>query len=137
MSVIGEKRPGVGGEPRRLDERSQPAHEVRAVGAVPEDRRLLDAPHHHVVEGAEGVEARLTGHGGRSLAQGAIGCPVPLYVFVPSRLTTNPQSCQASDAVGVRDLPGSSSRGSGADHRRYSIGMLGPVRIGDGDLALT
>ena len=71
VGVIGYKHPGVDRPGPRLGERGQAGADFRAVGIVADDGRPLDPPHYHVLQGpvedsgrsAEGIEARLAGHG--------------------------------------------------------------------------
>jgi hypothetical protein len=68
VSVSGEERPGVDGEAGARDARGRPGDEVRAIGSVPDDDAPFDAPDHHLVEHAGGIETRLAGHGKYRLA---------------------------------------------------------------------
>jgi len=45
-------------------ERGQAGHEVLPDGVVPEDDAPLQSPHHHMVQGVRGIQARLERHGG-------------------------------------------------------------------------
>ena len=62
--MIGKQGPGVDREPRHSHEGGQADHEVPAIPVIAEDGGPLDPPHHHVVEGPRGVEARLAGQNG-------------------------------------------------------------------------
>jgi len=62
--VFGEARPGGDGPGAPLRQASQAPDEVGPVPIVAEDGTALEGPHHDVMEGVGGIEARLAGHEG-------------------------------------------------------------------------
>jgi len=81
VGVIREEGPGVDGQGAGGRERRQPGEEIRPVGVVPKDRPPFDPTHHHVVEDARGIEARLAGHERKCSIHCTI-CQRPLFLFV-------------------------------------------------------
>ena len=72
VQVVGEQRPGEDGEPGPADDLRQAGDEVGVIPVISKEQAALDAPHHHVVQGAGGIEARAARHG-RHGYQGAPG----------------------------------------------------------------
>jgi hypothetical protein len=68
MSVVREQRPGVDDEAALLHDGGESGDEVGAVGIAAEDHLAVEAAHHHMVEDAGGIEARLAGHGNGRVA---------------------------------------------------------------------
>ena len=71
VGVIRETRPGNDRQVRGRCHGGEPVQPGLAVDRIGEDAPPLDAPHHDVMEGAGGVEARATGHGRRLGKRGA------------------------------------------------------------------
>jgi hypothetical protein len=63
VGMIWEECPGVDGQGAGLHQEGESREEVDAIEVIPEDDRPLDAPHHHMVQGARGIQPRPTGHG--------------------------------------------------------------------------
>jgi len=63
MQVVGEQRPREDGEPGPVDDLRQAGDELGAVPVITKEQAPLDAPHHHVVQGPRGIDARATRHG--------------------------------------------------------------------------
>ena len=61
----------------RLRQGGHPGQEVLPVLGIPEDGRPFDPSHHHVVEGAGGIQASLTWHGEPIVSQCAVHGNVP------------------------------------------------------------
>jgi len=77
VRVVREQGPGVHGEGSRLDQSPHPGAEIAPIGVVPEDAAALESSHHHVVEDAGSIEARLTGHDQQKLPQSHFRSNVP------------------------------------------------------------
>ncbi len=61
--MVGQERPGVDRPGPGLHQGGQAGDEVRPIPVLPEEGGALDPPHHHVVQGRRGIQARLAGHG--------------------------------------------------------------------------
>jgi hypothetical protein len=61
--VVGEQRPREDGEPGPVDDLRQTGDELGAILVITKEQAPLDAPHHHLVQGPGGIEARTTRHG--------------------------------------------------------------------------
>jgi hypothetical protein len=61
--VVREEGPGVDRPGPGVREARDPRDEVVPIRVVPEENAALQAPHHPVVEGLRGTQARLAGHG--------------------------------------------------------------------------
>lgn len=60
--MVGEQRPRKNGEPGPVDDLRQAGDEVGAIPVITKEQAPLDAPHHHVVQGPGGIEARAARH---------------------------------------------------------------------------
>jgi hypothetical protein len=64
VGVVREECPGVDREAALRHRLGKPIEEVGPVGIPPKDGRLLNPPHHHMVEGIRGIESRTAWHVG-------------------------------------------------------------------------
>jgi hypothetical protein len=64
VGMVREERPGVDREAALRHRVGKAIEEVSTVGIPPEDGRLFNPPHHHMVEGIRGIESRAAWHDG-------------------------------------------------------------------------
>jgi hypothetical protein len=62
VQVVGEQCPREDGEPGPVDDLRQASNERGAIPVITKEQAPLDAPHHHVVQGPGGIEARAARH---------------------------------------------------------------------------
>ena len=74
-----EERPGVDGPGALLRQVGEAGDEVGAIRVVPEEDGPFNAPHHDMVDGVEGIETQVAGHGESRIAKRALRGKVPLY----------------------------------------------------------
>jgi len=65
VKVIGEERPGIDSEGPGVGQGGEAANEVVAVLVIAEDDLAVQAPAHHVMENAGGIETGSAGHSGQ------------------------------------------------------------------------